>query len=89
MKSKEAFKITVKRKATEYALKILLDKKSSHSKMDKLSYKELKLQEYLKDGNLSQSEMKTTFRCRTRMEKFGENYRRGRKAVLFPADLRI
>ena len=83
-KSKKAFKKTVKRKATEYALKVLLKKKSSHSKMEKLNYKELKLQEYLKDGNLSQAEMKTTFRYRTRMENFGENYRGGRSQVVCP-----
>ena len=45
---------------------------------------ELKLQEYLKDGNLSQAEMKTTFRYRTRMENFGENYRGGRSQVVCP-----
>ena len=46
-KSKDSFKRIVKSKAKEYALKILLEKKSLHSKMENVDYTELKIQNYL------------------------------------------
>ena len=83
-KSKDSFKRMVKTKAREYALKILLEKKFHHSKMENVNYNELKIQNYLMDENLSTNEMKTVFKYRTRMEKFGENYRGGKSQVICP-----
>ena len=67
----------VKAKAREYALTKLMEKMNTHSKMKKLRYKELKMQEYFKNPHIKISEMKTVFKFRTKMEKFGENYRGG------------
>ena len=71
-------------KAKEYALKILLEKKSQHSKMDNVSYRDLKMQNYLLDENLTSEEMKTVFKYRTRMEDYGENFRGGKTQVICP-----
>ena len=76
-KSKAAFKNIVKAKAKEYSLKVLLEKKSSHSKMKNLEYKELKIQSYLKNANINISKKRTIFKWRTRMESFKENFRNG------------
>ena len=83
-KSKEAFKRLVKTRAKEYALNKLLGKQASHSKMEKLRYSELKIQNYFLDEKLKPKEMKTLFRFRTRMEKFGENFRGGNDHVVCP-----
>ena len=48
-KSKSSFKKLVKVKTTEYTLNYLLSLKEKHSKMDKLTYTEQKLQNYLKN----------------------------------------
>ena len=71
-------------KAKVYALKILLEKKSQHSKMDNVSYRDLKMQNYLLDENLTSEEMKTVFKYRTRMEDYGENFRGGKTQVICP-----
>ena len=83
-KSKEGFKTIVKAKAKELALKNLLSKKESHSKLDNITYRELKIQEYFKSDALSIPEKMTIFRCRVRMERFGENFRGGNLAVMCP-----
>ena len=83
-KSKDAFRRLVKTKAKEYALKILLEKKSKHSKMDNINYRDLKIQDYLVDENLTSEEMKTIFKYRTRMEDYGENFRGGETQVMCP-----
>ena len=83
-KSKEAFKRKVKIKAKEYALKILTEKQASHSKMEPLHYSELKMQKYFKYMDTKNTEKRTIFKWRTRMENFGENYREGRDPVMCP-----
>ena len=83
-KSKDAFKRLVRSKAKEYALRTLLKKKSQHSKMDNVSYRELKTQNYLLDEKLTTEEKKTAFKYRTRMENYGENYRGGKSQVFCP-----
>ena len=72
-KSKSSFKKLVKVKTTEYTLNYLLSLKEKHSKMDKLTYTELKLQNYLKNKNISVEEARNLFRYRTRVAKFKEN----------------
>ena len=83
-KSKNAFKRIVKMKAKEHAMKRLISKQETHSKMENLKYTELKIQNYFKDENLKPKEMKTIFRYRTRMEMFGENFRGGEDQVVCP-----
>ena len=57
-KSADSFKRMVKIKAREYTLKYLLKLKGKHSKMDNLNYTELRLQNYLKDPEISVPEAK-------------------------------
>ena len=51
-KSDFSFKRLVKMKTKEYALDFLMKIKEKHSKMEKLDYVELKLQNYLKDDKI-------------------------------------
>ena len=69
------FKAKVKKKAKWYAFYSLLEKKESHSKMENLFLTELKLQKYLHLENMNHIEARTIFSYRTRMSKFGKNYR--------------
>ena len=78
MKSKEAFKKLVKTRAKELALKQLIAKQNTHSKMENLHYTELKIQTYLKSEETSTQQKKILFKYRVRMEHFGENYRGGK-----------
>ena len=72
-KSVYSFKRIVKIKAKEYTLDYLLNMKEEHSKMENLSYIELKLQNYLKDDQITVQEAKNLFRFRTRGAKFRSN----------------
>ena len=83
-KSQWAFKSLVKAKAKEYALKILTNKQTDHSKMEGIYYHEMKMQNYLKSPHIKVNQKRTIFRWRTRMEAFGENFRGGREAVMCP-----
>ena len=83
-KSKEAFKRQVKIRATEYSLKSLKSKQATHSKMENLSYKDLKIQDYFLSDHLDYKQKQTIFKLRTRMERFGENFRAGNSPVICP-----
>ena len=74
-KSQLSFKSLVKTKAEEYALSILKDQQNTHSKMENLRYSSLKMQSYFSRDDIQPSEKKTIFKYRTRMERFGENFR--------------
>ena len=74
-KSKLSFKNIVKVRAEEYAFESLRKKQNAHSKMEKLSYGSLKMQQYLSNQEIKTSEKRTIFKYRTRMERFGENFR--------------
>ena len=67
----------VKIKAKEYALEYLLKLKGKHSKMNNLSYSELKLQKYLKDPDIPVNEAKNLYRFRTRSAKYKQNMKTG------------
>ena len=82
-KSKDSFKHLVKVRAREYAQMLLTKKKASHSKMDGVHYSELKMQSYLK-SSCTLEQKRTIFRWRTRMERFGENYRGGGGPIICP-----
>ena len=73
LKSINSFKRMVKTKTKEYTLNYLLDLKEKHSKMDDLSYSNLKLQNYLKDSDKSVAEIQNLYRYRTRVAKYKEN----------------
>ena len=74
-KSKDSFKELVKIRMKEYTLKYLLDVKQEHSKMDNLSYSELKLQPYLKNETIPVQEAKNLFKFRVKVANFRENYK--------------
>ena len=76
-KSADSFKRMVKIKAKEYALEYLLKLKGKHSKMNNLSYSELKLQKYLKDPDIPVNEAKNLYRFRTRSAKYKQNMKTG------------
>ena len=73
LKSQNSFKRMVKTKVKEYTLNYLLEVKEKHSKMDNLYYNNLKLQNYLKDGDKSVEEQQNLYRYRTRVAKYKEN----------------
>jgi hypothetical protein len=83
-KSKESFKNMVKTRAKEYSLNFLKSKQASHSKMEKLIYKDLKIENYLLSDEIEYKQKQTIFRFRTRMERFGENYRAGKNRAICP-----
>ena len=51
-----------------------LEKKEIHSKLDNLFYRELKLQNYFYDEEVTCSQAQVIFSFRTRMSNFSENY---------------
>ena len=73
-KSKESVKKLVNKKSMEYALEKFLKIKIKHSKMDNLSYYELKMQDYLKLDQFTVEENKLILLWRLRMARFGSNY---------------
>ena len=73
-KSDYSFKRLVKIKTKEYALDYLMKIKERHSKMEKLEYVELKLQNYLRDDKIPVKEAINLYRFRTRVAKFKENF---------------
>ena len=73
--SREAFKKKTKEMAIIYAFEYLLSKKDAYSKLDRLNYNELKIQNYLMNGDLSFEEKLIIFKYRTRMADYNENYK--------------
>ena len=68
--SKTSWKKKVKLNMKEYSLDLLNKIKGNHSKMEELFYPELRLQNYLKDMDISVPVAKNLFRWRTRTAKF-------------------
>jgi hypothetical protein len=81
-KSKDSFKAAINTKTKENVFDKFNDIKMSHSKMEKLFYYEMKLQEYLKLSELSVDESKLIILWRLGMAKFARNY--GQKNKLCP-----
>ena len=63
---------TTRAKIKQYSFGYLMEFKGSHSKMKNIKYKELKLQDYFKNNNLSVENKRDLFSFRTRMADFGE-----------------
>ena len=83
-KSDYSFKRLVKIKTKEYALDYLMKIKERHSKMEKLEYVELKLQNYLRDDKIPVKEAINLYRFRTRVAKFKENFQNSHASTACP-----
>ena len=76
--SANIFKTLVKEKLKLYAFNQLMMMKKLHTKMKYLRYNQLKMQDYLLDGDTSVDEKRVAFRWRTFMEDFSDNFRGGK-----------
>ena len=83
-KTELSFKNLIKIKTKEYTLEFLLKMKQKHSKMMNLDYKELKIQNYFKDENISVKEAQNLFKFRTRVAKFKENFKNSHEVRTCP-----
>ena len=83
-KSISSFKTIIKSRAREFALNKFQRMQENHSKMRKLNYTDLHLQDYLTCKYISIETKKTLFRWRISMESFGKNFRGGREYVSCP-----
>ena len=83
-KSKEAFNNLVKKKTKEFAFKLLQEKKHSHTKMENINYEDLKIQTYFTRQDIRTEQKKILFKFRTRMARFGQNYRGGKEKIVYP-----
>ena len=77
--SENALKSLVKKQSIEFALEKFLNMKSSHSKLDKITYNELKIQNYLKSSEIPTEESKVLMKWRLHMANFGGNYGQSEK----------
>ena len=82
--SNTSFKKKVKKEAKQNAFEVLSSMKDGHSKMENIHYTEIKMQDYMKSENLKLNEALNIFKIRTRMAKFGENFRAGADFILCP-----
>ena len=85
-KSKDSFKVLVKKKSKELALQKLIRLKMKHSKLSRINYdnEEMEMQDYLLREDLSIKQKRLIFRLRTRMADFGQNYKGGLEAKMCP-----
>ena len=74
-KSKNSFKKLVKKQARRFAFMKFKDEQKDHSKMSKLEYKELKIQDYLLCQDITVSQAKVLLKFRTRMANYGNNFK--------------
>ena len=75
--NKIKFKKLVKRKSRQAAFKFLMNIKDSHSKLDNLHYKDLKMQKYLSSNLIYKNDAQLLFKLRTRMTNFKSNFKNG------------
>ena len=68
----------------EYSLQYLNNQKENHSKMKNLNYPQLKLQNYLKQRDISVQSAKNLFKWRTRVAKFKNNYKHSYLSLACP-----
>ena len=52
--------------------------------MDNVTYTDLEMQDYFTSDQIDNQQKKTVFKYRTRMERFGENFRGGKDHVMCP-----
>ena len=85
--SKGKIKKLIKAEARKYAfneLKKSIEGKKGHSKLKNIRYTELKMQDYLMNGNIKKEEAINIFKFRTHMADFGENFKSGADVVICP-----
>ena len=74
---KEKFSKIIQKKVREAAFEYLLDRKSTHSKMEGIQYsQDLKIQGYLQDSRLNPSLAKLLFKFRCRMIQVKINFKK-------------
>ena len=73
--SKYKFTKLVKEQVTKFTLKVLMECKANHSKMNNVEYKNLKIQPYFNEDSINTNDARQIFRYRTRMLKFKENFK--------------
>ena len=76
------FKEYVKEKAKYAAFEALLKLKENHSKVQKLSYSTLKLQDYLFDRQITVNQARIVFKSRTRMNRYYVNFKGKHNSML-------
>ena len=86
-KSQEAFKRLVKVKSREFALNQLTHMQRSHSKMDEHYYQEIAPQKYISLKGARIEHIRNIFRFRTKMARFGENYKSNNDQTQAPCPL--
>ena len=52
--------------------------------MVNVTYRDLEMQDYFSSDQIDNKQKRTVFKLRTRMERFGENFRGGRDHVMCP-----
>ena len=72
--SKSEYQVIIKELITKAAFKYYLKKKETHSKLDEISYSELKIQSYLKDKGFSKDERELMVSLRSRCHKSKINF---------------
>ena len=72
--SKNRFRELVNKRAESFLFSELKKQQSTHTKMQYLKYKSLKMQEYLLRGDISTKSKKTLFKWRVHMESFDGNF---------------
>ena len=75
--SKSAFKKLVRSKVRAAALKYLTEIQATHSKAKHMQYKSLKLQNYLRSGNMTIQDKCFTFAARSHMLQIKCNFKNG------------
>ena len=84
--SQTTFKTLIKEQMNLKALESLNAIKQDKSKLNKLNYKELKLQEYLTSSNMSIRQKKLAFQTRTHMLRTASNFRPSSLSAYLPSD---
>ena len=72
--SKNKFKKLVKKQGREYALNQFMKKKGKHSKLDNLTYNNLKTQNHLQRTDCTVKQARILMLYRARMANYGNNY---------------
>ena len=83
-KSTEWFREFVKAKARVLSFNNLLAKKSTHKKLNSLTYSEFRTRNYIMSDELNTNEKRLVFKVRTRMIEFGENFKGGMAHIMCP-----
>ena len=73
--SKYKFTKLVKEQVTKFTLKVLMEFKAIHSKMNNVEYRNLEIQPYFNEESVNTNDARQILRYRTRLLKFKENFK--------------